>query len=128
MALSAVQILDPREQAIPSTVSLQLRWYAAYTCANHEKRVRDQMEQRSVESFLPVYQTVRRWKDRRMQLQMPLFPGYVFVPMAPGDRLRVLQVPSVVRLVGVNGELSAFPDEGIEVLKKGLAGGVASET
>src|SRR5260370_26706303 len=75
MALSAVQILDPREQAIPSTVSLQLRWYAAYTCANHEKRVRDQMEQRSVESFLPVYQTVRRWKDRWIELPMHILPG-----------------------------------------------------
>src|SRR5260370_5209245 len=127
MALSAVQILDPREQAIPSTVSLQLRWYAAYTCANHEKRVRDQMEQRSVESFLPVYQTVRRWKDRRMQLQMPLFPGYVFVRMAPVDRLRVLQVPSVVRLVGFNGQLSALPDEEIDGLKKVLAGRARAE-
>src|SRR5260370_25690269 len=106
MALSAVQILDPREQAIPSTVSLQLRWYAAYTCANHEKRVRDQMEQRSVESFLPVYQTVRRWKDRRMQLQMPLFPGYRFLRMAHVDRLRVLQVPVVVSLPWFECQLS----------------------
>jgi transcription antitermination factor NusG len=127
MALSAVQILNPRDQGILSTDSLQVRWYAAYTCANHEKRVREQLEQRSVESFLPVYETVRRWKDRRMQLQMPLFPGYVFVRMAPVDRLRVLQVPSVVRLVGFNGQLSALPDEEIEGLKKGLAGGVRAE-
>ena len=127
MALSAVQILGPRDRGILSTDSLHLRWYAAYTCANHEKRVRDQMEQRSVESFLPVYETVRRWKDRRMQLQMPLFPGYVFVRMALGDRLRVLQVPSVVRLVGFDGHLSALPDEEIEGLKKGLASGVLAE-
>src|SRR5260370_26412399 len=57
-----------------------------------------------------------------MQLQMALFPGYVFVRMALVDRLRVLQVPSVVRLVGFNGHLSALPDEEIEGLKKGLAG------
>jgi transcription antitermination factor NusG len=127
MSVSAVQILDPRERAISLTDSVQLRWYAAYTCANHEKRVRDQLEQRSVESFLPVYETVRRWKDRRMQLQLPLFPGYVFVRMALVDRLRVLQVPSVVRLVGFDGHLSALPDEEIEGLKKGLAGGVLAE-
>jgi transcription antitermination factor NusG len=127
MAVSAVQILGPGDQGILSTDSLQLRWYAAYTCANHEKRVREQLDQRSVESFLPVYETVRRWKDRRMQLQMPLFPGYVFVRMALVDRLRVLQVPSVVRLVGFNGQLSALPDEEIEGLKKGLAGGVRAE-
>src|SRR5258708_7928326 len=127
MAVSAVQILDPRDHGTLSTDSLQLRWYAAYTCANHEKRVREQLEQRSVESFLPVYETVRRWKDRRMQLQMPLFPGYVFVRMALADRLRVLQVPSVVHLVGFNGHLSPLPDEEIEGLKKGLAGGVRAE-
>src|SRR5882672_1401889 len=127
MAVSAVQILHPRVAAISSTYSLQLRWYAAYTCANREKRVREQLEQRSVESFLPVYEAVRRWKDRRMQLQLPLFPGYVFVRMALVDRLRVLQVPSVVRLVGFNGHLSALHDEEIEGLKKGLAGGVRAE-
>src|SRR5260370_25377110 len=110
MAVSAVQIIEPREEGILSTESLQLRWYAAYTCANHEKWVRGQLEQRSVESFLPVYETTRRWKDRRMQLQMPLFPGYVFVRMALVDRLRVLQVSSVVRLVGFNRQLSALPD------------------
>ena len=127
MAASAVQILDPSEEAILSRDSLQLRWYAAHTWANHEKRVRVQLEQRSVESFLPVYETERHWKDRRMHLQLPLFPGYVFVRMALVDRLRVLQVPSVVRLVGFNGHLSALPDEEIEGLKKGLAGGVLAE-
>src|ERR1700682_6731920 len=127
MAVSAVQILGPRENALSSTDSAQLRWYAAYTCANHEKSVRVQLEERSVESFLPVYETVRRWKDRQMHLHLPLFPGYVFVRMALVDRLRVLQVPSVVRLVGFNGHLSALPDEEIEGLKKGLAGGVRVE-
>jgi transcription antitermination factor NusG len=106
---------------------LQLCWYAAYTRANHEKRVRDKLEQRSVESFLPLYGTSRRWKDRWMRLEMPLFPGYVFVRMALVDRSRVLQVPSVVRLVGFNGHLSPLPDEEIEGMKKGLVGGVRAE-
>jgi transcription antitermination factor NusG len=127
MSVSAFQILDSRAEAISSIDSVQLRWYAAYTCANHEKRVRDQIEERSVESFLPLYETVRRWKDRRMHLQLPLFPGYVFVRMALADRLRVLQVPSVVRLVGFNGQLSALPDEEMEGLKKGLARGMLAE-
>jgi transcription antitermination factor NusG len=106
---------------------LEPRWYAAYTCANHEKRVREQLEQRSIESYLPLYEAVRRWKDRRMRLQLPLFPGYVFVRMGLVDRLRVLQVPSVVRVVGFNGHLAALPDAEIEGLKNGLAGGVRAE-
>lgn len=100
------------------------RWFAAYTCANHEKRVREQLEQRWVESFLPVYESVRRWKDRRVRLEMPLFSGYVFVRIAAVNRLHVLQIPGVVRLVGFNGQLAPLPDEEIESLKRGLAAGV----
>src|SRR5437764_11639868 len=79
------------------------RWFAVYTCANHEKSVADQFAGRGVEHFLPQYESVRRWKDRKMRLQLPLFPGYVFVHMAAQERLRVLQVPGVVRLVRFNG-------------------------
>ena len=64
-------------------------WYAAYTRANHEKRVAEQLERRSTECFLPLYESVRRWKDRRVRLHLPLFPGYVFVRLALRDRLRV---------------------------------------
>ena len=103
---------------------LDSKWYAIYTCANHERKVLSQLEERCVMSFLPVYESVRRWKDRRMQLELPLFPGYVFVRIALADRLRVLQVPSVVSLVGFNGNPCPLPEEEIEALKKGLATGV----
>src|SRR5713101_5664552 len=65
------------------------RWYAAYTCAQHEKRVAEQFTQRALENFLPQYASVRRWKDRRVRLELPLFPGYVFVRLALRERLRV---------------------------------------
>src|SRR6266478_7886758 len=105
----------------------EMRWYAAYTSANREKRVTEQLLQRSVEHFLPLYESLRRWKDRRMKLQMPLFPGYVFVRLALRDRLQVLQVPGVARLVGFNGLPCALPDSDIEALKAGLATGIRAE-
>ncbi len=98
----------------------QPQWYAAYTSANHEKRVAMQLEERAVEHFLPLYESVRRWKDRRMKLQMPLFPGYVFVRLMLRDRLRILQIPSVVRLVGFNGIPAPLPDQDIESLRGAL--------
>jgi transcription antitermination factor NusG len=103
------------------------RWYAVYTRAQHEKRVAQLLAQRSVENFLPVYETVHRWKDRKVSLQMPLFPGYLFVRIALIDRLRVLQVPSVVRLVGFNGGPTALADEEVEGLRRALAEGVRAE-
>ncbi len=102
-------------------------WYAAYTSANHEKRVAEQFAVRSVEHFLPLYASLRRWKDRRVTLELPLFPGYIFVRLALCDRLRLLQIPGVAKLVGCNGAPTALPTEEIEALKKGLSCGVRVE-
>ncbi len=106
---------------------LRPHWYAAYTCANHEKRVAAELDARTVEHFLPLYSSVRRWKDRRVNLDLPLFPGYVFVWLALRDRLRVLQIPSVVRLVGFNGLPTALPDEEMEILRSGLCQSLRAE-
>jgi transcription antitermination factor NusG len=70
-----------------------------------------------VEHFLPLYESMRRWKDRRVKLQLPLFPGYVFVRLSLCDRLKVLQVPGVARLVGFNGQPAVLPDREIEALR-----------
>jgi transcription antitermination factor NusG len=102
-------------------------WYAAYTIANHEKRVAEQLVRRSVEHFLPLYDSVRRWKDRRMKLRLPLFPGYVFVRLSLRDRLQVLQVPGVAKLVGFNGRPAELPQKEMEALRASLADGVRAK-
>jgi transcription antitermination factor NusG len=115
-----------RYPRLPSN-SFELHWYVAYTSANHEKRVAEQLVGRSVEHFLPLYQSLRRWKDRRVKLQLPLFPGYVFVRLALRDRFLVLQAPGVVKLVGFNGTPAALPEEEIAALRTSLASGVRAE-
>jgi transcription termination/antitermination protein NusG len=110
----------------PITSELQLdtdtKWYAIYTNANHEKRVAQQLQRRSVENFLPIYESARRWKDRRVRLQLPLFPGYVFVRMSSRDRLKVLQVPGVAHLVEFGGKPAPVPEEDIQAIRACLAG------
>lgn len=103
------------------------KWYAAYTSANHERSVATQLGVRGVEHFLPTYSSVRRWKDRRVTLNLPLFPGYVFVRMAMRERALVVQVPGVARLVGFNGGPTPLPVEEIEGLKRGLVSGMRAE-
>jgi transcription antitermination factor NusG len=105
----------------PAPPYFEQRWYAAYTCARHEKRVAEQLRARSVELFLPLFRSVRRWKNGPAIVDLPLFPGYVFVRIALRDRMRVLQVPSVVRLVGFDGQPAAMPDEEIQSLQDLLA-------
>lgn len=96
------------------------RWYAVYTCSRREKRVAEVLAKRQVEFFLPTYKTVRRWKDRRVTLDLPLFPGYVFTRIKAGDRLRVLEVPGVVRFVCFDGRPQPLPDCDVEALRNGL--------
>ncbi len=103
------------------------QWYAAYTRAKHEKSVAEQFTRRSVEHFLPLYESVRRWKDRRVRLELPLFHGYVFVRLALRDRLQVLQVPGVAHLVGFSGRPAALPQAEMDALRTSLASGIRVE-
>ena len=100
------------------------RWYAAYTCARHEKQVVAELERRAILNFLPLYEEVHRWRDRQKRLQLPLFPGYVFVRIALNNRLSVLELPSVVRLVGFSGTPAALPENEMEGLRLALRQGV----
>ena len=105
----------------------QSRWYAAYTCSRHEKQVSRQLCDRQINCFLPVYQSVRRWKDRRKEIEFPLFPGYVFVHIKEVERLRVLQVSGVVQLVTFNGRPAPLNDDEIESLRNGIVNGICPE-
>jgi len=96
----------------------QLRWYAVYTKSRHEKRIKEQLDGRSIESFLPLYQAVHRWKDRRVRISLPVFPGYLFVRISLLEhRLPVVAVPGVVNLVGRPGCPTPIAEQEIEALR-----------
>lgn len=103
------------------------RWFAIYTRSRHEKHVHREFGLRSIESFLPLYETERRWTDRRVHLQVPLFPGYIFARIALRNRLQVLQVPGVARLVGFNGTPVPLPQEEIDTLRANLLNGIRAK-
>jgi len=108
---------DPR-----SSGSFEARqWYAAYTYAQHESTVSQQIGSRGL--VLPNIERERKWKDRVVRLSTPLFPGYVFVHMQLCDRLKVLSIPSVVRLVTFNGTPAAIPASEIESIRRCLVSG-----
>ena len=93
-------------------------WYADHTCARHEKRVLSALQGNGVESFLPTCKAVHRWKNGvRAELDEVLFPGYVFVRIALGERLRVLRIPGLVTLVGFGAGPTALPDSEVEALR-----------
>ena len=97
-------------------------WFAAYTSPRHEKRVEQYLCQREVEHYLPVYRTPRKWRNGlKVILDLPLFPGYIFVRIKRTERVRVLEVPGVLALVGGTGrEPAPLPDADINALRSGL--------
>ena len=100
------------------------RWYAVSVRPRHEKLVARYLEYQGLNYFLPVYRSVRRWKDRRKELDMALFPGYVIVNLNLRDRRGVLQAPGVVQFVTFQGQPAAVPDSEIRALESSMSAGL----
>lgn len=100
-----------------SKPSEEAKWYALYTCPRHEKMVLQQLNGKTIECYLPLYQSLRRWNDRKALIDFPLFPGYLFVRIPLSARLRVLTVPGVVRIISFNGKPASLSDEEISTLR-----------
>ncbi len=113
-----------KNSSIPSqasSLSLARHWFAVYTTCRHEKRVARNLEQRQIEHFLPIYRTQHTWKDgTRAMVDLPLFPGYVFVHIDLHDRIGVLEVPGVVSMIGTAKQPAPLPDLEVEALRTGL--------
>lgn len=97
-------------------------WRALQVVANHEKRVAQHLAARSLEHYLPLFSQKSHWTDRTVNLERPLFPGYVFIRFAPRDKLTVVSVPGVVHLVG-NGPAGSISCSEIDKIRTGLIEG-----
>lgn len=107
-------------EASPSTDSSVIqarRWYAIYTKHQHEKKCADLLRQKSIEVFLPLYESVRRWQDRKKVLSLPLFPSYVFLRSNLEARLNILNTPGVFFIVGNARGACPIADADIESMR-----------
>jgi transcription termination/antitermination protein NusG len=123
----------PPVEAPFSTDSLQIvpysqpSWYAAYTIVRHEKRVAAYLQGIGAESFLPLYVATHHWNRRLVRVELPLFPGYVFVRIALADQLRVLRAPSVLYLVGTKSKPEPVADHQVESIRECLTRRLSAE-
>lgn len=99
-------------------------WFAVYTRPRHEKKVAQQLSNKGVEVFLPLRAVISNWKDRRKEVQFPLFAGYVFVHIVLEDRLSVLRIPGVVQFVVSEGKPVAIPDSQIDAVRQLVSSGL----
>ncbi len=102
-------------------------WYAFVTRPRHEKRVEKQLCGNGIECYLPLHRVVRRWKDRRKQVELPLFSCYIFAHISYFKRYDVLMVPGVVRIVAIGNQPTPVRDEEIEAVRRLLEAEVQFE-
>lgn len=93
-------------------------WYAAYVKHHHEKKAAGLLDGKGMEVFLPTQKTVRKWKDRRKTLVVPLFPGYLFVRCNLEKKIAIVNTPGVFFLVESNGRPCPIPTNEIETLRR----------
>lgn len=95
----------------------RMSWFAVHTRGNNEKKTNSALIKKNVKTFLPLREIVNQWKDRKKKVFLPLFPGYLFVYIQPGDRYEVLSIKGVVKILGNNGVPVPVPTEEIEATK-----------
>jgi len=100
-------------------------WYAIHTRSNFEARVATEFAGKDVDHYLPVFNQVHQWKDRKKTVRVPLFPGYLFVRLADHSpaRARVLQTAGVVRILGSERMPEPVPDHEISSIQQMLQEG-----
>ena len=113
------------EAVIPTLT--QAEWYAVQTRPRHEKKVIAELAEKRIDSYLPLLNQVHRWSDRRKTVQVPLFPGYVFVrvQLNPNIRFAVLGSWGAIAFVGPQRTATAIPDTQIENIRTLLSSKVS---
>jgi transcription antitermination factor NusG len=99
------------------------KWYAVYTRSRHEKQVDLMLRRQEMETYLPLRRTWSRRRDRRVTVELPALPGYLFVrcTLYGEVRARLKKTPGVVHLVENAGRPCVIPEKEIESLRVVLA-------
>ena len=92
-------------------------WYAVWTRSRHEQVVREQLEQKDIDAFLPTVTRWSRWKDRKKKIDWPLFPGYCFARFDANEALAVLKCSGVVSIVSFEGKPAPIPEYELDSIR-----------
>jgi transcription antitermination factor NusG len=104
------------------------RWYAVRVRNRHEKAVAAALRNKGFEEFLPIYQSRRQWNQRIVQIDLPLFPGYVFCRFDPSERrVPIATTPGVMAIVGFGGKAVPLEDTEMAGIQRVIELGIAAE-
>jgi transcription antitermination factor NusG len=102
-------------------------WYAIQVRPRFEKVVAKHLEYKGYEEYLPLYKSRRRWSDRMKEVELPLFPGYIFCRFDIHNRLPILIVPGVLSVVGIGKVPVSLSHEEISSIQQVVQSGLQYE-
>jgi transcription antitermination factor NusG len=111
--------LNASKQALP--------WFGVHTRSNYEKVTASVLSVKGYDQYLPTYKLKKRWSDRVVETERPLFPGYVFCRFDPKVRLPILTTPGVVSVVGFGNDPAPIEDGEIDAVQAVLRSGLHAE-
>jgi transcription antitermination factor NusG len=104
----------------------QWPWYAVMARTGREKSATLLLENAGYECLLPVSKYTRQWSDRIKEVEVPLFPGYLFCRMDPHNRLPVLMTPGVIQIVGAGKTLIPVEEGEIAAIQRVVKNGLST--
>lgn len=93
-------------------------WLAVYTKPRSEKKVTERLSDKGFEVYCPLIKTVRQWSDRKKKVQLPMFPGYIFVCVSEIERSQILQDYGVLNFVFWLGKPAIVRDSEIVAIRE----------
>jgi transcription antitermination factor NusG len=112
--------MDTTREAMAGTSPVE--WYALHTRSRHEKSIAARLHSQNMETFLPLRRSQHLWKNGvHANVDLPLFPCYLFARAGAHDRLRLLQTPGVLGFAATSARPTAIPDDEIALLRTATA-------
>ena len=99
-------------------------WFALQTRCRYESFVAKQLRHKGYDILLPLYECRRRWSDRIKELELPLFPGYLFCRFNPLDRFPIVVTPGVLQVVGIGKSPVPVDDAEIAAIQTAVQSGL----
>ena len=103
------------------------KWIAIYTKSRHEKVVIQELENKNIEAYCPIFKERRQWSDRKRWVEFPLFRSYVFAKIELKNSIYILQAMGVHHIIKFQGNISIIPNEIIQNIKNMIGGGFRVE-
>jgi transcription antitermination factor NusG len=94
------------------------RWYAIHTRYQNEQAVAKSLLNKGFSVFLPTYDSLHRWSDRKKLVTLPLFPGYLFFADEINRWIQILSTPGVNAIVKIGNAPAEIPNDEIVAIRR----------